>query len=356
MKKHQRKGFTLVELIIVIALFSIIMYSVLQLMDPVSKFFVRSSNFEEKNACIDNLKLSIEGNLKFADRIRAYYGYEPYVYTGGTGGALKTSDYEPTTIASKGAASLEQHVMNFYDEFFKDRKFMDAKGVIYVLCFDNTEIASDSTLANYGLLSDLTDNGLNSGKIVMYEYAFDNYDSDGDGNFLNPTPEKKVWYVNQDLYGAFEYHYSLGDREWKGTTGDTEYVFDPQNFTIRITANHIKKSSEGLTRENETEITIATFSMKNVLNASRGYSEPLNDFVVKENPSAANLLEKYTIDVTHPVPRYQTMEVDAAKSFDGFYFIFTVPETTVDVKDVTYISAVEAAKTATTTSTTATTP
>ena len=54
MKMKQRlKGFTLVELVIVMALFSLIMFSVLQLLIPVSRFFVRSGNFESATACMD---------------------------------------------------------------------------------------------------------------------------------------------------------------------------------------------------------------------------------------------------------------------------------------------------------------
>ena len=72
------KGFTLIELVIVLALFSIVMFSVLQLLDPVSKFFVRSSNYETTTACIDNIKRAIEGNLKYADRVRVFSGYEAF--------------------------------------------------------------------------------------------------------------------------------------------------------------------------------------------------------------------------------------------------------------------------------------
>ena len=55
--KQKLKAFTLVELVIVMGMFTIIMFSVLQLLDPVSKFFVRSSNFEYTTACVDNIKL-----------------------------------------------------------------------------------------------------------------------------------------------------------------------------------------------------------------------------------------------------------------------------------------------------------
>lgn len=39
MKQKQLKGFTLVELVVVMAIFSMIMFGAMQLMDPVSKIF-----------------------------------------------------------------------------------------------------------------------------------------------------------------------------------------------------------------------------------------------------------------------------------------------------------------------------
>ena len=46
MKQKQLKGFTLVELVVVMAIFSMIMFGAMQLMDPVSKIFQRTSNYE----------------------------------------------------------------------------------------------------------------------------------------------------------------------------------------------------------------------------------------------------------------------------------------------------------------------
>ena len=140
--KNSLKGFTLVELVIVMALFSLIMFSVLQLLTPVSKFFVRSANFETTTACLDNMKRAIEGNLKYADRVRCYVNFNPYE---APHASITEADYEPS-------ADLMAHVQDFYDEFFGRRKsanaqdlagedglrqYIDCRGTIYVLVFDN---------------------------------------------------------------------------------------------------------------------------------------------------------------------------------------------------------------------------
>ena len=81
MKQKQLKGFTLVELVVVMAIFSMIMFGAMQLMDPVSKIFQRTSNYETSAATVDNVKRYIEGSIRYADFINVYEGsymqYDP---------------------------------------------------------------------------------------------------------------------------------------------------------------------------------------------------------------------------------------------------------------------------------------
>ena len=320
MKKYQRKGFTLLELIIVIALFSIIMVSVVKLLDPVSKFHVRSANFESTNACVDNMRRVIEGNLKYADRVQLYSGFKPYEYT--SSGGVKTSTYAPTD-------GLVDQVEAFYSHFFANRKFLDCIGSIYVLVFDNEQIVEDDALRNYQLLSELQQNDLNAGKMVRYEFKFDNY-----GAGLNSSPTVRTWYVNKDLYSNFEYRYTLGnfgDPAGAGPAGPGPAVFDPYDCTISITMNEVQKTKQGLVRASETKTDTASFSMKNVLDAAQKYAKPLNDYIMKEEPTAANILDRFYIDDSTPLPRY--VGHDSSSDFDGFYFIYTMPETTYDLMD-----------------------
>lgn len=332
MKRYQRKGFTLLELIIVIALFSIIMVSVVKLLDPVSKFHVRSANFETTNACVDNMRRSIEGNLKYADRVRLYSRYAPYQYDKSGGMQTNSDGYAPS-------AKLISDVQDFYDTFFtaasKPRKFLDCVGTIYVLVFDNEQIASDTALRNYALLSDIADNQLNAGKMVRYEFRFDNYNGG-----LNTTPKAITpWYVNQKLYGNFEYRFTLGAFNEAaaagGGAGAGASVFDPSDCTISITLNELKKSPDGLSREKKYQTNSASFSMKNVLDAATKYSTPLKDYItVEKDGTSATDIDHYEMGAA--VPRYSAINTPAAgmEEFDGFYFIYTMPETTYDLMDL----------------------
>jgi prepilin-type N-terminal cleavage/methylation domain-containing protein len=324
-KKHKRKGFTLVELIIVIALFSFIMYSVLQLMGPVSKFFVRSSNFQDTTACMDNIQRAIEGNLKYADRVRVYSGYSPYTYT--NAGGAKTSDYEPT-------ADLKDKVEDFYNEFFQDRKPLCCKGSIYVLVFDNTEIISDAQLANLSNFQDYTGKGYNKGKMVLYRFDFNNYNAipfNKDAVNYTGTGEDRGWYVNRQMYGNFDYEYTFSD-------------FNPADISLEVRATEIRKTENGLVREprkqadesgyTKPDIT-ATFSMKNVLdmNNRRADGAPAAslDYITKQTADP-DILKRY--EFAESVARYASMDKLDPAEFDGFYFIYTVPEQIEDIDDI----------------------
>lgn len=347
--KKTRKGFTLIELIIVLALFSIIMFSAVRMLDPVTKFYVRSSNFESTTACIDNMKRSIEGNLKYANRIRAYAFYKPYSDTVGYTDIPDVSD------------DLRDHVQDFYEKFFASRRAIDSAGYIYVLAFDNTAV-SDATLRTntYQTVSDFTSAHLNSGKMILYKFWFNNYDLNHDeGNevvdSINHTmidtasystwlPVSSVetgitdWYVNEKLYGNYDYRFDLMDNKGTLMTDQEDMtVFRPEDFNIAISMNELRvnKEADGLIRVPCTERAVSSFSMKNVLDASKAYSSYGLDYkLTADDEEISNL--KYT---EVPIPRFTNTDVNPLAAndahtdtlylpFDGFYFIYTLPETT----------------------------
>jgi len=389
--KRRQKGFTLVELIIVLALFSLIMFSVVQLLSPVSKFFVRSSNFEQTTACIDNMKRAIEGNLKYADRVRAYSDYVPYTITRDGGG---NEIIAPTT-------TLSDQVLQFYDEFFMGREFIDCAGDIYVLVFDNTV---DPNSLDYDTLKEFTDAQANSGRIVRLVYHFDNpnaTDHTISGGGLNSTPTHiDNWYVNQKMYGNFNFQYVLGapaGTDWfnevaldSGTSFEDilnsslssdesasreTVLFEPRNCCIQIRAYEVAKNYEyedtgasvinqgKLIMKPEFQTYTASFTMRNVLDASTNYRTALDDFPIFHGSRASGYdvsESEHTYEQGAPVPRYRPVEENStAGSFSaniensligstgtvvpGFYFIYTLAETTQDNPDSSYLADVNSA-------------
>ena len=73
-KKRTKKGFTLIELIIVMAVFSILMIAVMSIINPLSKIVKKASLQQANNAAVDNIKRYMEGSIRYADCIEVYVG------------------------------------------------------------------------------------------------------------------------------------------------------------------------------------------------------------------------------------------------------------------------------------------
>lgn len=74
MKKKTLKGFTLIELIIVMAVFSLIMVGALSLIDPVSSINKKASTNERTSAYVDNIQEYLVGSLQYSDNLWVYQG------------------------------------------------------------------------------------------------------------------------------------------------------------------------------------------------------------------------------------------------------------------------------------------
>lgn len=72
--KKNLKGFTLVELIVVMAVFGLIMLGALQFLDPVNKMMRGASVQEANTAAVDNVKRYFEGTLRYANAVDVYSG------------------------------------------------------------------------------------------------------------------------------------------------------------------------------------------------------------------------------------------------------------------------------------------
>lgn len=370
--KKKLKGFTLVELVIVMAMLTIIMYSVTQLVDPVSKYFVRSSNFESTTACIDNITRAIEGNLQYADRVRAFANTDP-----GTIVSLNEfksgSDLLNTAGSTYVSAALQQQVQDFYTDYFENRAFLGCRGKIHVMIFDN-ESRPDNAVdpMSYTKLGDYSKHYANTGRIIMLSFDFDNYDPNKNtkDKVLN-TVEAQGWYVNQKLYGNFDYKYTLGDASIDhaittaavttiatvatttvttdvqtdesgnvitGTTTEpaatkpAAIVFNPSDFVIKIDMNEVRRSRAGGTLHlerilDETVSNTFACTMKNVLNNTNRYSTAGIDMILgatytgdSPNPTGT---PSYT--VTRYMPRYDGLQT-GSDTYTGFYFIYTLPD------------------------------
>ncbi len=71
-KKTTLKGFTLIELIIVLAIFSVIMMLVMSFIDPVSKLMTKTSVRERTSAYVDNIGEYVSKSIRHAQNLWVY--------------------------------------------------------------------------------------------------------------------------------------------------------------------------------------------------------------------------------------------------------------------------------------------
>ena len=72
MNSHKKlKGFTLVELIVVVAVFGILLAASLNLLGPLNSIFKQTAQYSDSSAVVDNVRMVIEDNLRYANRMYA---------------------------------------------------------------------------------------------------------------------------------------------------------------------------------------------------------------------------------------------------------------------------------------------
>lgn len=106
-KKRTKKGFTLIELIIVMAVFTILMIAVMSIVTPLNKIVKKASIQEANSAAVDNVKRYMENTLRYSDCIEVYVG-DLVDFNGNTLAAPVGLDRE--SFAARNF--IENHYMN----------------------------------------------------------------------------------------------------------------------------------------------------------------------------------------------------------------------------------------------------
>lgn len=128
--KKNPKGFTLVELVVVMAVFGIIMLGAMQFLSPVNRMMKGASLQESNSATVDNIKRYFESTLRYASSV--------YVYNGD----LKETDLSgnPFVLAGTEESRQKEAVTNFVDYYFRDKADSSnnpIKGEVRLMKIDN---------------------------------------------------------------------------------------------------------------------------------------------------------------------------------------------------------------------------
>lgn len=129
--KRNLKGFTLVELIVVMAVFGIIMLGAMQFLDPVSRMMKGASLQEANSATVDNIKRYFEGTLRYASAVNIHNGDLSELDASGT-----------SYVALSGTEEERQKkaVTNFVNAYFRDMADNNnnpIKGEVHLMKIDN---------------------------------------------------------------------------------------------------------------------------------------------------------------------------------------------------------------------------
>lgn len=273
MKSNKKlKGFTLVELIIVIAVFSVIMFGALQLMDPIGRIFASSYRQESISASADNIKRYIESNIRYAEYVRI-------------------TDTAPT----------HDDLVQFVDDYYNGKFYQEdasgtlkyANGDLYVMRIDN---ANGGQISQWELKytagdicavgSKLNESNGDETLYLSYTNDFINVPATEDDiesvvtpafNIASPDTE---WAVNRAMYNEYQFNISLGVFELVDgqLVTDTEYynsyanvdqqIFGQRNFAMTITAYGRDSQTGEVDRTLDEETGVYTYDPGYVYSAS----------------------------------------------------------------------------------------
>lgn len=236
--KTAQKGFTLMELIIVLALFSVIMVLVMSFIDPASKLMNKTSTREKTAAYVDNINEYVDKSLRYASFVRIFE----------SNFCSKTA---PTPIAEDKA------VQEFIDDFFDGAVVSDGSpvtGRVHVLKLLNEPDKDNLTAAS--TYDGVAGTDLKDGVLVDVVYNFTAGDSkpktEFDGSVtrdltgrnavISATPVSNQLAVNPEHFQHYSYYYRLGFNEFIPVSDRTVTTNNPKTASGSYDASLITKS------------------------------------------------------------------------------------------------------------------
>lgn len=210
--KKQVKGFTLIELIVVLAIFSVILFSAISLMTPASKIMFSASTNEAGNAYTTNIATQLENEFGSAEYLDCYNTIENM-----DARVRDFAEFYYEGILRSGSTTASPN----YGE-----------GLIHVMVIDNTPDPTsgvNSTIEKYVYNADFTTNAVSV--------------------TLDPTGTVPSA-INKAAYDDYNYEIKMGnwdDSNWSDEM--TNAILDDASqaagftFTIRATTNRPRNGS-----------------------------------------------------------------------------------------------------------------
>ncbi len=296
-KKAKVKGFTLIELIVVMAIFGIIMFGALQLITPVMKMMVTTDVHEGGNAAVTSISSLLETELSTAEYLRVQ-----------------------NTILddAQRQAAVNDFVTTYYDGVIQSGSTVASptygNGLIHVLQVDNT----------------------NNGKVSTWVYST-RFEPLAHSVTLQSYNE---WAVNKAYYDNYRFELKPGSYTTMDAFDNVTFTTeaDMQSILMNLNARETAFTIKATTTRNHTDysfLSTSTMSLVNLYNRKSGPGGPVTGlyYVVdkREDTSVTPpVWEDYIADrgsqnLLNFTPILSGITVDTAGSAsnDGYTFIYS---------------------------------
>ncbi|GEM_PF-1466269 len=250
--KKRVKGFTLMELIVVLAIFSVVMAAAMQLLQPVTKSMVLADVTESGNAAVANISAYLENQISAAEYLDAYNSLP-------SGAAGDTMDDR-----------VKNYVQYYYEGVLRKGSGTDdpayAKGTFHVLTVDNN----------------------NGGKISRYTYTAQF--NINDFKVTRDTALDEEWAVNKSYYDDFSFAINFGTYPDSGTVIESDLTTNYE-LSAQSTAYSIRATTE----RNHKEYSFRTNNAMSLTNIYNRSGKPVNSYYIIE--------QTFTSSATNPETR-----------------------------------------------------
>lgn len=298
-RKKKLKGFTLVELIVVIAVFGLIIAASLSLFSPALRIFQNANDYSASAGMVDNVRRVVEDNLRYANRMDVYVGPD---------------------ISAGETAFIDSKVGEFRNKFLfgttdKERVTF-GKDNVYVMKINNPET-----------FKDISSTAERPGKVSLWKY---------DSGVLNGS-ESKEWAISEGVYQDYSFSLSFGitwDTEMKtivgrekeliktGTYTDFGNFVSPSNFRLILDIyendynDRANKSTSSYSLLKTNVSNVVALSFVNMASSTTLHTEKIRyiDHTISGDPEAT----------LTPEPTRYTFTNDSFSQ--DIYIVYTIPD------------------------------